>query len=259
LADPEDLPETMREALMRSTSTSWRGFPDEAKHFTAIEIGSVNQQLAKVHLVNTSVDKGLRREIKVNLAGSKGTFPLTVTNDLPWSVRVGIVVKSANRTDLRIEPLQTVILGPKKKWTPRISASAEQNGLIRANAQVITASELPVGKSQELVIQASQYGSVGWVLVGGACALLFGTSFVRIYRRIRSERSNPSTKPAPAEPTTDPLHPAPLAAEPEQPGEVAGPEQSGALREPAANGVPDIVPDAPADESLKEGVGSKDG
>jgi hypothetical protein len=259
LADPEDLPETMPQALLRSTSTSWRGFPDEAKHFTAIEIGSVNQQVAKVHLVNTSVDKGLRREIKVNLAGSKGTFPLTVTNDLPWSVRVGIVVKSANRTDLRIEPLQTVILGPNKKWTPRINASAEQNGLIRADAQVITASELPVGKSQELVIQASQYGSVGWILVGGACALLFGTSFVRIYRRIRSERRRPSTKPAPAEPATDPLHPAPLAAESEQSGDLAGPEPSGDLAEAPANGVPDIVPGAPADGSLKEGVGSKDG
>jgi Family of unknown function (DUF6049) len=259
LADPEDLPETMPQALLRSTSTSWRGFPDESKHFTAIEIGSVNQQLAKVHLVNTSVDKGLRKEIKVNLAGSKGTFPLTITNDLPWSVRVGIVVKSANRTDLRIEPLQTVILGPKKKWTPRISASAEQNGLIRANAQVITASELPVGKSQELVIQASQYGSVGWVLVGAACTLLFGTSFVRIYRRIRNERRNPSAKQAPAEPRTDPLHPAPLAARPEHSGDLAEPEQSGKLAEPPANGVPDIVPAAPADESLKEGVGSKDG
>jgi hypothetical protein len=185
-----------------------------------------------VHLVN-NVAKGERREIKVNLAGSKGTFPLTITNDTEWSVRVGIVVTPSNRTDLRSEPQQTRILAPKQKFTPRINASAEQNGLIRANAQVITASGRPVGKSEELLIQASQYGSVGWILVGAACALLFGTSFVRIYRRIRTERRSPDAgPPAEAEAPADALHPEPLAP-------------------PSAG--------TPADASLKEGVGSKDG
>jgi hypothetical protein len=154
------------------------------------------------------------------------------------------VVTPANRTDLRIAPLQTLILPPKQKATFRIQASAEQNGLIKANAQVITASQRPVGNSQELLIEAAQYGSVGWVLVGAAIALLFGTSFVRIYRRIRTERRNP----APAGPTNDPLHPAPLAAEADEPGD---------LPEPRANDVPEATSGAP--ETLKEGVGSKDG
>jgi hypothetical protein len=240
----ENLDENIKRALLRSTSNGWRGFPDEAKSFTAIETGSVNQQLQKVHLVNSSVDQGLRREIKVNLAGSQGTFPLTITNELSQSVRVGVVVTPANRTDLRIAPLQTLILPPKQKATFRIQASAEQNGLIKANAQVITASQRPVGNSQELLIEAAQYGSVGWVLVGAAIALLFGTSFVRIYRRIRTERRNP----APAGPTNDPLHPAPLAAEADEPGD---------LPEPRANDVPEATSGAP--ETLKEGVGSKDG
>ncbi|MEU4288342.1 hypothetical protein AB0E63_08960 [Kribbella sp. NPDC026596] len=234
LADPQDLPENMPQALLRVASTSWRGFPDEARRYAEIELGSVNGQLGKVHLVN-NVANGERREIKVNLAGSKGTFPLTITNETDWSVRVGIVVTPSTRTDLRIEPQQTRILAPKQKYTPRINASAEQNGLIRANAQVITASGRPVGKSEELLIQASQYGSVGWILVGAACALLFGTSFVRIYRRVRTERRSPSAGPsaeAEAAATVDPLHPEPLDPPP------AG---------------------TPADETLREGVGSKDG
>lgn len=113
----EDLPEAMPQALLRSASISWRGFPDEAKRFAAVELGSVNLQLSKVHLVNNA-GNGEHREIKVNLAGSKGTFPLTITNDTDWSVRVGIVVSPTNRTDLRIEPQQTRILAPKQKFTP---------------------------------------------------------------------------------------------------------------------------------------------
>jgi hypothetical protein len=243
LVDENALPEVMTHALLRSTSAGWHGYPEEARHFAAIELGSANQQLGKVHLVNASVDRGLRKEIKVNLAGSKGTFPLTITNDTQWSIRVGIEVTAANRSDLKITPPQPAVLGPKQKWTPRITASAEQNGLIRANAQVVTADGQAVGKSQELLIQASQYGSVGWILVGAACALLFGTSFVRIYRRVRTERRNPAPT---AEATAD------AGAE-----ATAGPaELDPAHDRPEANGVPEA---AAPEASLKEGVGSKDG
>lgn len=245
LVDENALPEVMSHALLRSASSGWNGYPEEARHFTAIELGSANQQLGKVHLVNASVDRGLRKEIKVNLAGSKGTFPLTITNETEWSIRVGIDVTTANRSDLKIKRPQSVVLGPGQKWTPRITASAEQNGLIRANAQVITAAGKPVGKSQELLIQASQYGSVGWILVGAACALLFGTSFVRIFRRIRTERRNPTAAAADAgEPTDSTDSPDPAHDRPE------------------TNGVPEAAaPDAAHSEGtvLKEGVGSKDG
>ncbi|MGZ0149867.1 hypothetical protein ACXJJ3_22600 [Kribbella sp. WER1] len=247
LVDGSQLPEVMTQALLRSTSTSWTGYQEEAQYFSAIELGSVNQQLGKVHLVNASVDRGLRKEIKVNLAGSKGTFPLTITNETDWSVRVGIVVTPVNRTDLKIKTPQTVILGPGQKWTPRINASAEQNGLIRANAQVTNAAGQPVGKSQELLIQASQYGSVGWILVGAACALLFGTSFVRIYRRVRIERRNPAAVTT----TTESTEPAGS----EEPGESGDETPDPAHGRPAANGVPEETPGT----SLKEGVGSKDG
>ncbi|MET9270302.1 hypothetical protein [Kribbella sp. NPDC003557] len=253
LDDGNALPEVMTQALLRSTSSNWSGYPEEARHFTAIELGSANQQLGKVHLVNASVDRGLRKEIKVNLAGSKGTFPLTITNETDWSVRVGIVVTSLNRSDLKIKTPQTVVLGPGQKWTPRINASAEQNGLIRANAQVVNADGNPVGKSQELLIQASQYGSVGWILVGAACALLFGTSFVRIYRRVRTERrtaaaASSGSATADATDTTETVD----SAGPAEAADTAAPDP--AHDRPGTHGAAE-APDA----SLKEGVGSKDG
>ncbi|NUR70209.1 MAG: hypothetical protein HOU81_05275, partial [Hamadaea sp.] len=258
LVDPNQLPEVMFQALLRSTSSGWNGYRDEARDFAAIELGSASQQLGKVHLYNASVDRGLRKEIKVNLAGSKGTFPLTIVNDTDWSVRVGIVVTTVNRTDLKIKTPQTVVLPPKGKWTPRINASAEQNGLIRARAEVVNAAGEPVGKPQEILIQASQYGSVGWILVGAACALLFGTSFVRIYRRVRIERRNPAAVTTEAATTTDPTADptADSTADAVSTAEDAEPtEESPAHDRRQANDVPGETPGA----SLKEGVGSKDG
>lgn len=232
LADPGPIDEDLKRALLRLASSSWAGFPDEALRYGTFERAAVAKKVGQVHLVNAAVDSGKRKEIKVNLSGSKGTFPLTVENELDVSVRVRIVVTSVNRSDLRIANVPTRILAPRQKATFQINASAEQNGLIRANAQVVSAEELPIGKSQELLIEAAQYGSVGWILVGAACALLFGTSAVRIYRRIRSERRNPT---APETAAADPLHPEPLLL----------PESS--------NGHADLG------ESLKEGVGTKDG
>ncbi|MFC9686906.1 DUF6049 family protein [Kribbella sp. NPDC056951] len=236
LSDPESAGPDMSKGLMQSASLGWNGQADKAGQYADVELGSVNGQLRQVHLVNSSLDKG--KGIKVNLAGSNGTFPLTVANDLDHSIRVGVVVRSVNRTDLRVRPVDTVVVRAGQKWTPRITASAEQNGVIQATAQVVTVDGDPVGAPQPMLIQASQYGSVGWILVGAACALLFGTSFVRIYRRIRAERRNPPAEAS--EPEIDPLHPAPL---------------------PAAPGTPATNGDAglPADASLKEGVGSKDG
>ncbi|WP_148256817.1 DUF6049 family protein [Kribbella flavida] len=250
LNNPDQADENLRRALLRSASTGWRAFPDDAQEFASYELSLINGQLGKVHLVtNSSGGKGGHREIKVNLSGSKGTFPLTIANELNVSVRVGVVVTSANRSDLRIEPLQTRVLPPGQKATYQINASAEQNGLIRADAQVVSSQDLPVGSSQELLIQAAQYGSVGWILVGSAVALLFGTSAVRIYRRVRSERRNPTPETG-----EDPLHPAPI-----DPAVLnAGPADDGPHPDepnPLTAGEPlRVTPD-----SLKEGVGTKDG
>jgi hypothetical protein len=235
----------MSEALMRSSSSAWTAFPDEAQRYVAYQRSVVEAQLKSVHLVTNTTKKGQQQGIKVNLSGSKGSFPLTVENGLDVSIRVGLeVTATGNRNDLRITIDRPLTLSAGQKGTFQVKASAEQNGLINAKAQLVTLDKRPIGDSQPLVIQAAQYGSVGWILVGAAVALLFGTSIVRIYRRVRSERRDPT------KPEADALHPAPLTSEElaPAPDDLAAPE-----------------PPAPADpalsdlESLKEGVGTKDG
>lgn len=268
LTNPDSVEDNLYAALLRATSLDWWGRAKEAQAFAGYQQRGLDGQLGKVHLVrpNGSTD-GSHREIRVNLSGSNGVFPLTIANELDQSVRIGIQVQSVNRTDLRIEPITTVTLKAKGKATFQIQASAEQNGLIRARAQVVSADGQPVGPPQDLVVQAAQYGSVGWILVGAAVALLFGTSLVRIYRRVRSERRNPAPQP----PRPDPLNPPPLNPD------AAGATAAGAGGSPApepnplapvpvppggsrANGVPDEPgPDDDVPRDLKEGVGTKDG
>ncbi|MEU4391051.1 hypothetical protein [Kribbella sp. NPDC023855] len=246
LSTAGEIPADMKQALVRSTSRQWEASPEDAGRFVDYQRKAVSTLLKQVRLVRNNT-KGHQEAIKVNLSGSKGSFPLTVENGLDVSIRVKLVVTSTgNRNDLRIETLSTKILPAGQKGTFQVKASAEQNGLINAKAQLVTAGGDPVGDPQPLLIEAAQYGSVGWILVGAAVALLFGTSIVRIYRRVRSERRNP-TEP---EPEADALHPEPLPTEDLTPG-------------PEGDETPEVPAPAASDrselESLKEGVGTKDG
>ncbi|WP_433012827.1 hypothetical protein [Kribbella sp. CA-294648] len=243
LSTPGEIPLGIKQAMVRSSSRQWETSPEDAQRFVDYQRKAVSTLLKQVRLVRNST-KGHQEAIKVNLSGSKGSFPLTVENGLDVSIRVKLVVTSTgNRNDLKIETLSTKILLAGQKGTFQVKASAEQNGLINAKAQLVTPGGNPVGDPQPLLIEAAQYGSVGWILVGAAVALLFGTSIVRIYRRVRSERRNPT------EPEADALHPEPLTAE-----DLTGPVGDDA---PATPEVP--APAASELESLKEGVGTKDG
>ncbi|NEA33370.1 hypothetical protein G3I17_17095 [Streptomyces sp. SID13031] len=253
LADPSadtEIRTRMIQGLLRSAASEWVGAPDQARRFLAYQRNVVAAQLKAVKLVSNTTNG--HQGIKVNLSGSKGSFPLTVENGLDVTIRISLIVTATgNRDDLRIDPLQVKTLPAGQKGTFQVKASAEQNGVINANAQLITSDLQPIGEAQPLVIQASQYGSVGWILVGAAVALLFGTSIVRIYRRVRSERRDPSGP----KPEADALHPEPMPAEDlgqddpaASPNGVSRPESPA----PLAPGQSDL-------ESLKEGVGTKDG
>ncbi len=250
LAEPsDDTPVGLKLGLLRSASSEWKAFPDQAQRFLAYQQTAAATELNKVHLVSNNL-KGQNQAIKVNLSGSKGTFPLTVENGLDVTIRIKLEVKATgNRDDLKIGQMRVLELPAGQKGTFQVRASAEQNGVINAKAQLVTAGGEPVGDSKPLVIQAAQYGSVGWILVGAAVALLFGTSIVRIYRRVRSERRNPSGP----KPEADALHPAPLPTE----NLVPEPDDLATTAEPPAS--PEPKPELGGLESLKEGVGTKDG
>lgn len=186
LVDPDEraaMTDSLQRPLLRAASNAWRNTPAAAQRFTGYQLGIVDAQLGKVHLIGTDPND------VVTLSGRTGQFPVTIANDLDRTVTVGLTFESVNRDDLRIEPLQPKRIRPREKATYFIKASAQQNGLIRARAQVVSG-RVAVGQPTELNIQANSYGSVGWILVGGAVAALFGTSLIRIYRRIRTERRN---------------------------------------------------------------------
>lgn len=171
-------------AKLRAAAQAWRTAGAEGDKYRRYELGVLRQEFAKVRILSTDGPEGS----VVTLSASKGRFPLTIANDLTRPIRVGLRIESLNRDDLKVEPVEPVRIRGGNRETFEIRASAQQNGLIKARVHIVTDSGRELGKPLVLDIRAAQYGTVGWVLVGSAVALLFGTSAIRIYRRIRSER-----------------------------------------------------------------------
>lgn len=169
---------------LRAASSTWRGAEGDGDKFRRYQVGYLHARFDKVRIVNSDAPS----DDIVTLSASKGRFPLTVANDLNVPVRVGLRIESLNRDDLAVEPIETARIRGGNRETFEVRASAQQNGLIRARVHLVTEDGRELGRPLELDIRAAQYGTVGWVLVGAAVALLFGTSAIRIYRRIRSER-----------------------------------------------------------------------
>ncbi|MFC0624991.1 hypothetical protein [Kribbella deserti] len=265
VTNPAPAVEPLRFQLLRAGSTAWRGRLVEAQRYLSFQVGTVNNQVNRVHLVRPPK----ARQIKVTLSGSKGTFPLSVVNELGQSAKVGLKVFSVNRSDLKIAPSNVITLLPRGKGTFHVQATAQQNGYIQAKVQVVTAAGEPVGPPQDIVIEAAQYGNVGWALVAASVALLFGVSLIRIYRRIRKERRDRGTPPPddakPVEPTPAPA-PAPADDAKTVTPEAPTTEPVTANETPAVNVVPaevkhpnDVPADSEAPETVREGAGRTDG
>lgn len=238
---------------LRAASLTWRGAEADGDKFRRYQAGYLHARFDKVRIVNSDAPS----DDIVTLSASKGRFPLTVANDLNVPVRVGLRIESLNRDDLAVEPIETARIRGGNRETFEVRASAQQNGLIRARVHLVTEDGRELGRPLELDIRAAQYGTVGWVLVGAAVALLFGTSAIRIYRRIRSERraAAKAERDASVTATPDLASPIPSPATPTGPGAGAASAGPGAGAGPGSG---TSIPGAGA-SSTGPGSGSASG
>ena len=175
---------------VRAASMAWRGFQPDGDHYRRYQLGTFRQTFGQVRII--TADGG--QDTVVTLSASKGQFPLTIENGTKAPIRVGLRIESLNRDDLTVESIEPRVIRGGNRYSFTIRASAQQNGVIKARAHLVTENGQEFGTPLELDIRAAQYGTVGWVLVAAAVALLFGTSAFRIFRRIRRERRTGATE-----------------------------------------------------------------
>jgi Family of unknown function (DUF6049) len=132
----------------------------------------------------------------VTLSSSSGQFPLTITNDLAWPITVGVQLE-AEDGGLVIEQDEPVDVDPHQSTTVNVRVDAEDVAVSEVTARLTTPRGRPFGEPVTFKMRSSVVGTVIWITLGAAGAIIV----IAVGRRIR--RSTRS-RGEPAASATDP-------------------------------------------------------
>ncbi len=124
----------------------------------------------------------------VMMSGESGPIQVTLVNDLQERVRVGLSVRTPG-SDLRIDPVTPVTLGPGRRTSVRLQARSHDIGVHAVVLGTTDASGHPLGSRVQFSVRTSHVSTVIWVLMGVAAALLLVAIVVRLVRRVRRRRA----------------------------------------------------------------------
>jgi Family of unknown function (DUF6049) len=189
LANPTDAAAPYEQALIRALSAAWRQDEPGGQAFIGAVTVQADHSLAAVRV-------GVPGEL--TLSGPSGRFPVTIENGLRDAVRVGLRFSSTNPDRITVPDVPAQVIEPGETAQVLVEAEAVANGRVQMSVHPVTAGGAAISTPQSFVIVATNFDTIGWVIVGGAVIVLFGTAAVRLVRR--GLRRHVAEEPAPISP-----------------------------------------------------------
>lgn len=165
----------------------WRGAADEALPTARDALGRVSAQLDSVTIDGPP---------SFILSGSEGQVPLTITNPTDRTIRVGIRVSSTN-PQLQVPDLEPVEILAGARNTVNVVVDVGQQSSTSLTASLVTTDGEVLGSPARFNVRASNAGTVIWVAMGLAGALVV----LALARRFVLPRRARSTTPTEEDPT----------------------------------------------------------
>jgi hypothetical protein len=183
---------TSSTALLRAESVGLRGQPTQAAQIGNDVQAGLESLTSKVTISNPKL---------ITLTSHKNKIPITVVNNLPDPITISIQVVAANSARLKVEPVPTFTVdGGGTRHTALITVEPRTSGRFEATAQLLTPESPPqaFGTPIAFEMNSTAYGTVALAIAGGAAALLFLLSAIRLVRRFRRHRRRLAQPPEPA-------------------------------------------------------------
>ncbi|MET0740806.1 MAG: DUF6049 family protein [Candidatus Nanopelagicales bacterium] len=175
-SEPASLRDPFLSEALRGMSTGWRDREAEADAY-------VEQLDARVDALESSI--AIVTSGRVGLSAGRGQIPISIRNDLDQdvTVRLGMTARPAVR--LSFEDPGLIVVPAGQTATPQVGADAAANGRVEVTVQLLSPDGRVFGTPAQIVVNATAYGTVAAIAVGGALVVLFSAVAVRIVRRIR--------------------------------------------------------------------------
>ncbi|MFJ2028090.1 DUF6049 family protein [Streptosporangium sp. NPDC087985] len=181
-------------ALLRLTSSAWRGRDDTAKPYVKRVGSAVDERIGKISITGTE-----QSQIRT-LAGKNGEVPITVHNGLGQDVdanqvTVRLKVTSDQPGMLRIEDYEaqnesiTIRGGQNRTIRVPMTATTTSGGQTTVAVQLTTEDGRKYGKPVELTVRTTGYTGIALVIVGGALLVMLAAVIMRVLRRRGTRRT----------------------------------------------------------------------
>jgi hypothetical protein len=172
---------------------------------------------------------------RVTLGGLTGSIPVSVSNKLPFPVRVEIeaaAIGPRGQVTVR-EPHRIVTVAAGQQEVVKLSVAASTVGSTTLGIGLVTPQGTVLPTSATIVVQATHYGDLALIIIIAALAVLLLTAAARAFRR------RPGGRRGPGAGSGEPGGPADLVGAPGTNPQGSGdtdPDQRGLPNEPAGPG-----------------------
>lgn len=179
-APDSGLADVVDDQVLRGTSQAWLG--DRAAQdawLTTVE-GTVGYR---------ALDRGITLGIspRFSMSGTESEFPVTVTNRLTDTVQVVVVASTDNPQRIRFVDSPTATIAPGASETVVMRTRALGSGVVNGQIHVETPGQLRLTPDVPVIVETTNFGTVGWVLVVGSAVVLLVSTALRI-RQVRARQ-----------------------------------------------------------------------
>jgi hypothetical protein len=192
LAEPAEPSELLTGAQV--ASTTWQNDLAGGREALSDLQAAVSSALEDVSIVVNPMN---------TLSSNTGVFPVNIANNLEQAIDVRVDFEPDNRDRMSIPPIETQRVEGGEQVTIQVRAEAVANGQVPVNVQLATVDGAPLGQTQRTIINATQYGTIGWFVVGGSALLFVGGLSWRMMRGRRRHNGDGANADAVADIGTD--------------------------------------------------------
>lgn len=125
---------------------------------------------------------------RFSLAGASGDYPVTVTNNLVDPVTIRLVGISENPQRIDFGDPVAATINPASSEALLLRATASGGGVVNAEVHIETLDGRRLGPSESIVVETTNFGLIGWILVITSGVVLVVTTALRI-RQVRRQKA----------------------------------------------------------------------
>lgn len=161
------------QAVMRQTSAAWRLDQNTGQTLVRLVSGQLAEQTGEVRVATTGT---------FTLPGDSGRIPVTVANDLPQDVTVGIRLRSDEPARLVAAEIAPFLVPAGRKVSLEVEAQVVGSGTLPVRLQLTTPAGRRYGDPVTVQVRTTAYSRAAAYVVSGAfviLAFLLAMNFVR--------------------------------------------------------------------------------